>query len=209
MWVNNLIYSSPFIFWPNHSPLEGAWYKFIPSRWVTLQLYVNMGTRLCDKGGPANMAWYRNYIWPAHFINHYHPSKNSYNGNKDNKWLRTWYLITLNTDSLQILMILDVTWHCLFTNSVHYVGISNKQFSNANIQSNFWNVIGQTTMDEMALFISNIFHRKVRTLWCCCGYAGIKPLNIKWASVWKVLTLVMAKSDVWVLNGKFEPPPPC
>lgn len=172
-----------------------------------------------DKGGHANMAQYRNYIWPAHFINHYHPNKNSYNGNKDNERLRTWYLIALNTDSLQILMILDITWHCLFTKSVHYVGISNKLFSNANIQSNFWNVFGQTMTDKMALFISYIFHRKVGTLWCCCGYAGIKPLNIKWDSVCKVLTLVMAKSlkqatfgstlgpaEVWVLKGKFEPP---
>jgi hypothetical protein len=135
-----------------------------------------------DKGGPANMAEYRNYIWSAHFINHYHPN-NPYTGDKDNEKFSTWYLITLNIDSLQILIILDVMWHCLFTNSVHYVGISNKQFGNANIQCNFWNIIGQTMMEEMALLIPNIFRRKVGTLWCCCEVRAVASQGWAWHSV--------------------------
>jgi hypothetical protein len=36
------------------------------------------------------------------------------------------YLITVNINWLQILMILDTVWHCLITNNVYHVRIQNK-----------------------------------------------------------------------------------
>jgi hypothetical protein len=89
-------------------------YEVIPSRWWHYN-YMWIWELGWGKGDPANTAEYINYIWYANFISQYHPNKNSYTGDEHNEKFSTQYLITLSIDSLQILMILDIMWHCLFT----------------------------------------------------------------------------------------------
>lgn len=78
----------------------------------------------------------------------------------------------------------NIRWHVtLFTNSVHSVWIRSKEFSNANIQCNFWNIIGETMIEKWLCSFHIYFTGKVGTLWCWCEERAAASEGWSWHSV--------------------------